>query len=126
MFKRIIFPLLFFFIPLFCPAASCDDGTQIIIEVKGDVAGSPHHRVPLVVPIRCSYNSELNSVFVEFVSKIGDIDVVIANRTSGEFIETTISSEESIQMIPCPGGDGICSITFYLPNRKSYYGEFVL
>lgn len=126
MFKRIIFPLLFFFIPLFCPTASCDDGTQIIIEVKGDVAGSPHHRSPLVAPIRCSYNSGLNSVLVEVVSKIGGIDVVITNRTTGEFIETTISPEESMQMIPCPGKDGMCSITFYLLNGKCYYGEFIL
>lgn len=126
MFKRIILPLLFFFIPVFCPTASCDDGSQIIVEVKGDAPDSPRHRSPSVAPIRCFYNSGLNLLFVELVSKTGDIDVVVTNRTTGEYMETIISSEECMQMIPCPGKDGQCSITFSLPNGKCYYGEFLL
>lgn len=63
---------------------------------------------------------------VMFANPIGEVYVDIDNRTTGEHIDVLVSSDAGVQVIPCPGAKGFCTITFSLSNGRQYYGEFNL
>lgn len=47
------------------------------------------------------------------------------NSMTGESVNVTVLANGT-QIIPCPGDDGYCTITFILSNGKQYFGDFLL
>lgn len=126
MLKRIIVLILMALSPILIPALSGEDSSKIIIlEDSGTVQNSPH-RSAARIPLECYYDSNLNCVLARSTSPIGSVEVELCNRTTGEWVDVTVQMNAGTQMIPCPGVDGYCTITFTLLNGKRYSGEFTL
>lgn len=107
-------------------SVSGEDGPVIIVIKDLGTKSNQPHRVPAKIPFECHYDSGLGNVVVMFANPIGEVYVDIDNRTTGEHIDVLVSSDAGVQVIPCPGAKGFCTITFSLSNGRQYYGEFNL
>lgn len=125
MLKRIIVLILMAFSPILIPALGDDVPKVIILEDSGTVQTGTH-RSAARIPLECYYDSNLNCVLVRSTCPIGSVEVELCNRTTGEWVDVTVQMNTGTQMIPCPGVEGYCTITFALLNGKRYSGEFTL
>lgn len=128
MMKRVYILALLLLSVLVVPALSVsgEDGPVIIVIKDLGTKSNQPHRVPAKIPFECHYDSGLGNVVVMFANPIGEVYVDIDNRTTGEHIDVLVSSDAGVQVIPCPGAKGFCTITFSLSNGRQYYGEFSL
>lgn len=128
MIKRVHILALLFLSLVLVPvllASGEDIPINIVIEDLG-TKSIPTHRIPAKVPFECHYDPGLGNVVVMFTNSIGNVYVDIDNRTTGEHIDALVASNVCVHMIPCPGTDGFCTITFTLPNGRQYSGDFNL
>lgn len=127
MVKRIALWVLFLFMVIPLPMASAPENDPIEIVLRDDgMESRPSHRVPSRTLLKCDYFSCYKCVLVILTSPIGEVEVELDNRTTGEHISTAIPSGSNSQMIVCPGTEGYCTITLTLSNGKRYFGEFNL
>ena len=75
--------------------------------------------------MECYYDSGMNCVLVKFKSAVGEVMIDLYNSMTGESVNVTVLANGT-QIIPCPGDDGYCTITFILSNGKQYFGDFLL
>ncbi len=128
MMKRVYILALLLLSALVVPVLSVsgEDGPVIVVIKDLGTKSNQPHRVPAKIPFECRYDPGLGNVVVMFTNPIGEVYVDIDNRTTGDHIDVTVSSNMGVQMIPCPGTEGFCTITFTLSNGRQYSGEFNL
>lgn len=126
MIKRIIlFLSLLCGISAFSLASSDDEQIEIVITDKDTVPSRPTHRAPSRIPLECYYDSGMNCVLVKFKSAVGEVMIDLYNSMTGESVNVTVLANGT-QIVPCPGDEGYCTITFILSNGKQYFGNFFL
>lgn len=126
MIKRIIlFVFLLSGVSALPLASDGGDTIEIVITDTGGVPSSPTHRTPSRIPLECYYDSGMNCVLVKFKSSVGEVMIDLYNSMTGESVNVTVLANGT-QIIPCPGDDGYCTITFILSNGKQYFGDFLL
>lgn len=112
-------------ISAFSLASTDGEQIEIVITDKGTVPSGPTHRTPSRIPMECYYDSGMNCVLVKFKSAVGEVMIDLYNSMTGESVNVTVLANGT-QIIPCPGDDGYCTITFILSNGKQYFGDFLL
>lgn len=112
--------------PAFVSIASVDDKGRIRIELEDTPPKSPVHRIPAKKVLDCYYDSGLCCIIIEFFSPVGEVAVDVDNVSTGEHVDALIQSNTGCQILPCPGNEGSCTVTFTLSNGRIYFGTFNL
>ena len=112
---------------LFSFAAVTNSRQQVVTDVDLDVElpGDSIPRSPAVVPISCSFSSQLNCLIISSSSIEIDVDVLIINSTSGSISNEEIYVSGVPSVLPL-SGPGDYSVTIALSTGVTYRGYFEL
>ena len=69
-----------------------------VIKTKPSSEGT--HRTPEVIPITCMVDADAFSVYVTFLFNMGDVDIIMENQSTGEYILSTVDSSLGGAIIP--------------------------
>ena len=96
----------------------------IIIKTPPPVPGQPRSLVQ--APIECQYNPYMNGICATFNQDLGELDVLVENLSTGEYLEGTVDSAEGYVVLPVSGTAGLYNIAFVTETGVEYTGEFEL
>lgn len=96
----------------------------IIIKTPPPVPGQPRSLVQ--APIECQYNPYMNGICTTFNQDLGELDVLVENLSTGEYLEGTVDSAEGYVVLPLSGTVGVYNISFVTASGVEYTGEFEL
>lgn len=82
------------------------------------------HRSSTDIPIVACYDDFISSICLQFLHNIGDVDVIITNAFTGDYIEYEVDSSLGSVMLPINGDVGIYDITILLSDGSGFEGEF--
>ena len=79
---------------------------------------------PRTLPIfSASLDVHLNFLSTPSISNFGEVDVVIENLTTGEYVEDSFISSTGA-LFPISGNAGLWTITLILDGGEEFWGEF--
>lgn len=125
--KRFITSLLVVF--SFLAIANAQNGNNQNVDfqiVAQDNISTPIYRSPVDVPITGYYVSSCNMLFLSFAYDLGDINVVIENAYTGEYLSETISTNMGVQSIPLREDEGYYTIIISIPNGLRYVATLII
>ena len=96
----------------------------IIIKTPPPIPGQPRSLVQ--APIECQYNPYMNGICTTFNQDLGELDVLVENLSTGEYLEGTVDSAEGYVVLPLSGTVGVYNISFVTASGVEYTGEFEL
>ena len=96
----------------------------IIIKTPPPVPGQPRSLVQ--APIECQYNPYMNGICATFNQDLGELDVLVENLSTGEYLEGTVDSAEGYVVLPVSSTPGVYNISFVTASGVEYTGEFEL
>lgn len=96
----------------------------IIIKTPPPVPGQPRSLVQ--APIECQYNPYMNGICATFNQDLGELDVLVENLSTGEYLEGTVDSAEGYVVLPVSSTAGVYNISFVTASGVEYTGEFEL
>jgi len=96
----------------------------IVIKPGSLTETTTPNRSPELVPIEAYYDDFTSSVYVSFCTNIGNVDLIIVNQDTSEFIEETINAYGTMIAVPISGNPGLYYLSFTLQSGIEYYGEF--
>lgn len=96
----------------------------IIIKTPPPVPGQPRSLVQ--APIECQYNPYMNGICTTFNQDLGELDVLVENLSTGEYLEGTVDSAEGYVVLPVSSTAGVYNISFVTEAGVEYTGEFEL
>ena len=96
----------------------------IIIKTPPPVPGQPRSLVQ--APIECQYNPYMNGICTTFNQDLGELDVLVENLSTGEYLEGTVDSAEGYVVLPVSSTPGVYNISFVTASGVEYTGEFEL
>jgi len=96
----------------------------IIIKTPTPLPGQPRSLVQ--APIECQYNPYMNGICTTFNQDLGELDVLVENLSTGEYLEGTVDSAEGYVVLPVSSTAGVYNISFVTASGVEYTGEFEL
>lgn len=96
----------------------------IIIKTPPPVPGQPRSLVQ--APIECQYNPYMNGICTTFNQDLGELDVLVENLSTGEYLEGTVDSADGYVVLPVSSTPGLYNIAFVTEAGVEYTGEFEL
>ena len=133
MMKRYLIPILVLAgLVLACfstKAGSCNSSVsqynEVIPLMMGGPAVDPNSpRIPSVVPISCSFNSQEESLSFIFLFPMGDITISLTEASLGVVSTNGYSTSSCFVEIHVPG-PGTYEITVVLESGSEYTGQFM-
>lgn len=102
-----------------------DDNTYIPIPVLDNTTVTGRtHRTPAVIPIQAYYDVLINSIVIQFIQNIGDVEVAITNLSTGYTVEYEVDSRIGVTYLQTSGDVGTYQIEFLLSSGFRYEGQF--
>lgn len=93
---------------------------NIPIQNPDDQPGGQPRSQPL---FSASLDSDLNILSISSIYNVGEVNVVIENLTTGEYVEDSFNSSISA-LFPISGNSGLWTITLSLESGEEYHGIF--
>lgn len=109
------------------PFTTKDGDVNPIPITRGTSEGGPdgRPRTPVQPLFTANLDTDLNIISISACCYVGEVDIVIENLTTGEYIEDEFDSSVT-SYFPISGNTGLWHITLTLDSGDNYYGVFVL
>lgn len=95
---------------------------NIPIQNPEDQPGGRPRSLPI---FSASLDSDLNTLSVSSIYNVGEVDVIIENLTTGEYVEDSFNSSVAA-LFPISGNAGLWQIILTLENDETFIGMFEL
>ena len=95
---------------------------NIPIQNPEDQPGGRPRSLPI---FSASLDVDLNILSISSIYNVGEVDVVIENLTTGEYVEDSFISSAGA-LIPISGNAGLWTITLIMECGDYFWGEFEL
>lgn len=93
---------------------------NIPIQNPEDQPGGRPRSLPI---FSASLDVDLNILSISSIYNVGEVDVVIENLTTGEYVEDSFNSSIPA-LFPISGNSGLWTITLSLESGEEYHGIF--
>lgn len=102
-----------------------DEKGNIPIPIQiGDLENTQLFRTPIVIPIECWYYGSVNSIFINCLIQINNLQVRVQNMETGEMLVEEYKSVFSSLLIPFANIPGYYNIEFVVNKSQSFVGVF--
>ncbi len=98
----------------------------IIVIVQNPISIPGQPRSLTEVPIECVYEPMSNGIYITFTSNIGNVEVIVENTFTGEYVSGSADTVSGQLFVPISGSEGVYTITFITDSGSEYYGSFEL
>lgn len=128
--KKLLWVMVGLMLIITTPASSFttkDGDVNPIPITRGTSEGGPdgRPRTPVQPLFTANLDTDLNNISISAFCYVGEVDIVIENLTTGEYIEDEFDSSVT-SYFPISGNTGLWHITLTLDSGDNYYGVFVL
>ena len=93
---------------------------NIPIQNPDDQPGGRPRSLPI---FSASLDADMNILSISSIYNVGEVNVVIENLTTGEYVEDSFNSSISA-LFPISGNSGLWTITLSLESGEEYHGIF--
>lgn len=97
------------------------------IEIEKGEIKKPNEilpRIPVIVPITCSYNE--GTLYFTFLEDLGETQITVTHQFLGEVTTYVCDAMNGSVVVPVSSESGSYLIEIVTENGECYYGEYVL
>lgn len=106
-------------------SSTVDEEENVPIPIMiGDKDNTHIFRTPIVIPIECWYYGSVNSICINPLVPIRDLEIRVQNMETGDMLIEEYESVSSILFIPFENTSGCYNIEFIVNKSQSLVGGF--